>query len=74
MNPKMACKWYDICPLKLFYEKNRLDREFLFQKNKQIFGLGPKNAILFDLGGHAIFKQETAVVAEICKWLADRGF
>ena len=29
MRYKKACKWYDVCPLKFFYEKNRLDKKWV---------------------------------------------
>jgi len=29
MEDRKTCKWYDICPLKLFYEENRLDKKWV---------------------------------------------
>jgi hypothetical protein len=29
MRHKKTCKWYDVCPLKLFYEENRLDKKWV---------------------------------------------
>ena len=29
MRHKKACKWYDVCPLKLFYEEERLDKKWV---------------------------------------------
>ena len=29
MNRKDICKWYDVCPLKLFYEKGLLDKKWV---------------------------------------------
>ena len=29
MSHRKTCKWYDVCPLKFFYEKNRLDKEWV---------------------------------------------
>ena len=29
MRHKETCKWYDVCPLKLFYEEGRLDKRWI---------------------------------------------
>ena len=29
MRHKEICKWYDVCPLKLFYEEDRLDKRWV---------------------------------------------
>ena len=29
MRYKKICKWYDVCPLKSFYEKNRFDKKWV---------------------------------------------
>lgn len=34
-NSKRECKWYQVCPMKYFYENNRLDRKWI---EKYCFG------------------------------------
>ena len=29
MNHKEACKWFDVCPLKRFYERGKLDKKWV---------------------------------------------
>lgn len=29
MNHKEVCKWYDVCPLKRFYEQGRLNKKWI---------------------------------------------
>ncbi len=29
MNSKDICKWYDVCPLKRFYERKALDKQWI---------------------------------------------
>ena len=29
MSRKEACKWFDLCPLKRFYEQGKLDKEWI---------------------------------------------
>jgi hypothetical protein len=30
-NPKKVCKWYDVCPMKRFYEQGKLEKKWIEQ-------------------------------------------